>query len=246
MDKLTPSDTTYSIGETVTYDILVTLPEGTTNALAVTDILPAGLNFVSVAVQTAAGGVLANAFAGTVPAPTTTNVGNTYTFTFGNTTTTNDNNGANNSFLVRVTARVGNVIGNQNALVLTNTGSLTYNDGTLGAQTVSDLTPNVNITVVEPELTLDKTTIGTTTGLDAGDTVQYQIVITNSGTATAHEVTLSDVLPAGLLVTTINSTTPAGGASVDTATGGTGSANLTGEYTIPVGGSITILYTATL
>lgn len=246
VDKLTPSDTTYSIGETVTYDILVTLPEGTTNALAVTDILPAGLNFVSVAVQTAAGGVLANAFAGTVPAPTTTNVGNTYTFTFGNTTTTNDNNGANNSFLVRVTARVGNVIGNQNALVLTNTGSLTYNDGTLGAQTVSDLTPNVNITVVEPELTLDKTTIGTTTGLDAGDTVQYQIVITNSGTATAHEVTLSDVLPAGLLVTTINSTTPAGGASVDTATGGTGSANLTGEYTIPVGGSITILYTATL
>ncbi|MEQ1860175.1 MAG: isopeptide-forming domain-containing fimbrial protein, partial [Chthoniobacteraceae bacterium] len=246
VDKLTPSDTTYSIGETVTYDVLVTIPEGVTTGLAITDNLPAGLTFVSVAVQTAAGGVLANAFAGTVPAPVTSNVGNSYTFTFGNTTATGDNDGTNNSFLVRVTGRIGNVAGNQDAVTLTNTATLAYADGTLGATTVNDPTPNVSITVVEPVLTLDKATIGTTTGLDAGDTVQYSITITNTGTATAHETLLSDALPAGLLVTTIDSTTPAGGASVDTATGGTGTATLTGEYTIPVGGSITIVYTATL
>ncbi len=247
VDKLTPADTTYSVGETITYDILVTLPEGITSSLAITDNLPAGLDYVSVAVQTAAGGVLANAFNGTVSgAPTVSNVGNSYTFTFGNTTTANDNVGTNNSFLVRVTARVANVVGNQNAVVLTNTATLAYNDGTNGASVVNDPTPNVNITVVEPALTLGKTVVGASSGFDAGDTVQYQIVITNTGTATANEVTLSDALPAGLLVTTINSTTPAGGASVDTVTGGTGSATLTGEYTIPVGGSITILYTATL
>jgi len=246
VDKLTPSDTTYSVGETVTYDILVTLPEGVTQGLAITDNLPAGLDFVSVAVQTAAGGVLANAFNGTVPAPVTSNVGNSYTFTFGNTTTTNDNVGTNNSFLVRVTARVANVAGNQNAVTLTNTATLAYTDGTNGASTVNDLTPNVDITVVEPVLTLDKATIGTTTGLDAGDTVQYSITITNTGTATAHEVLLSDALPAGLLVTAIDSTTPSAGASIDTATAGVGTGTLTGEYTIPVGESITIIYTATL
>ena len=246
VDKLTPSDTTYSVGETITYDILVTLPEGVTQGLAVTDNLPSGLDFVSVALQTTAGGVLVNPFGGSVSVPAVSNVGNSHTFTFGSTTTTNDNNTANNSFLVRVTARVANVVGNQNAVVLTNTATLAYNDGTNGASVVNDPTPNVNITVVEPALTLDKTVVGTSTGLDAGDTVQYQIVITNTGTATANEVTLSDALPAGLLVTAINSTTPAGGASVDVATGGTGTATLTGEYTIPVGGSITILYTATL
>ncbi len=246
VDKLTPSDTTYSIGETVTYDILVTLPEGVTTGLSITDNLPAGLDFVSVAVQTAAGGTLANAFNGTVGAPTTSNVGNSYTFTFGDTTTTGDNVANNNSFLVRVTARVANTVGNQNAVVLTNTATLAYTDGTNGGSIVNDPTPNVSITVVEPTLTLDKATVGTVTGLDAGDTVQYSITITNTGTATAHEVTLNDALPAGLLVTTIDSTTPAGGATVDTATGGTGTATLTGEYTIPAGGSITILYTATL
>ncbi len=246
VDKLTPADTTYSIGETVTYDILVTLPEGDTLGLAITDNLPAGLDFVSAAVQTAAGGALANAFNGTVPAFAQSNAGNSYTFTFGSTTTAGDNVANNNSFLVRVTARVANVIGNQNAVTLTNTATLAYNDGTLGATTVVDPTPNVNITVVEPALTLDKSVVGASTGFDAGDTAQFQIVITNTGTATANEVLLSDALPAGLLVTTINSTTPAGGASVDTATAGTGTATLTGEYTIPVGGSITILHTATL
>ena len=246
VDKLVPADTTYSIGETVTYDILVTLPEGVTRDLAITDNLPAGLDFVSAAVQTTAGGALATAFGGPTPTFSTANVGNSYTFTFGNTPTTNDNNAANNSFLVRVTARVGNVIGNQDTVVLTNTATLAYTDGTNGASTVNDPTPNVNITVVEPVLTLDKQALGTTTGLDAGDTVQFRIVITNTGTATAHETLLSDALPAGLLITSIDSTTSASGASIDTATGGTGTAALSGEYTIPVGGSITILYTATL
>ena len=246
VDKLTPADTTYSVGETITYDILVTLPEGVTQGLSVTDNLPAGLDFLSAAVQTAAGGVLANPFGGSVSAPAVSNVGNSYTFTFGDTTATNDNDASNNSFLVRVTARVANVAGNQNAVVLTNTATLAYNDGTNGATVVNDPTPNVDISVVEPALTLNKTVVGTSTGLDAGDTVQYQIVITNAGTATANEVTLSDALPVGLLVTAINSTTPAGGAGVDIATGGTGTATLSGEYTIPVGGSVTILYTATL
>ncbi len=246
VDKLTPADTTYSVGETITYDILVTLPEGVTQGLSVTDNLPAGLDFLSAAVQTAAGGVLANPFGGSVSAPAVSNVGNSYTFTFGDTTATNDNDASNNSFVVQVTARVANVAGNQNAVVLTNTATLAYNDGTNGATVVNDPTPNVDISVVEPALTLNKTVVGTSTGLDAGDTVQYQIVITNAGTATANEVTLSDALPVGLLVTAINSTTPAGGAGVDIATGGTGTATLSGEYTIPVGGSVTILYTATL
>lgn len=246
VDKLTPSDTTYSVGESVTYDILVTLPEGVTRSLAITDNLPSGLIFESVAVQTAAGGVLATAFNGTVSSPTTTNVGNSYTFTLGDVTTTGDNVAGNNSFLLRVTARVANILANQNATTLTNTATLSYNDGTSGATTVNDATPNVNITVVEPLLTLDKQVVGTSTGLDAGDTVQYRVVISNTGTATAHEVTLSDALPSGLLVSAINSTTAAGSAAIDTATGGVGTATLTGEYTIPVGGSITIIYTATL
>jgi len=39
IDKLQPTPVNYTIGDTVTYDIVITLPEGDTNDLVVTDAL---------------------------------------------------------------------------------------------------------------------------------------------------------------------------------------------------------------
>ncbi len=262
IDKLTPADTTYAIGEIVTYDILVTLPEGETVGLVITDNLPAGLVYTGFEIVTAAassGGLLGADFNGTVaPAPTEGNPsGNIRTFTFGTTTTTDDNLGLNNSFLLRVTARVDNIPGNQGlnsiptvvtgaATTFSNTATLQYTDGTNGPSTVTDPTAPGPITVVEPVLTFNKAALTATTGLDAGDTIQFSITFTNTGTSTAHDVLLNDLLPSGLLISSIDSTVLGGGATTDTAAAGVGMGSLAGEYTVPVGGSVVVTYTVTL
>ncbi|HID52969.1 MAG TPA: isopeptide-forming domain-containing fimbrial protein, partial [Anaerolineae bacterium] len=46
-DKLPPTPTDYTIGENVTFTLAITLPEGVTQDLIITDTLPAGLGYVS-------------------------------------------------------------------------------------------------------------------------------------------------------------------------------------------------------
>jgi len=264
IDKLTPSDTTYAIGESVTFDILVTVPEGTTEDLVVTDNLPAGLVYESFSVVTtaaASGGLLTDDFAGTVDAtPTVANPsGNLRTFDFGDVVASGDNDFDSNTFLLRVTARVDNIAANQGlnsqdtnpptgaATTFSNTASLQYTDGTNGSTTVNDPTVPGDIEVVEPVLTFDKSALTPTTGLDAGDTIQYQITFENTGTSTAHDVVLSDSLPAGLTVQSIDSvafTNSTG--SEDVAVSGVGTGSLNGEFTVPVGETVTVTYTVVL
>src|SRR5207253_2686553 len=82
-------------------------------------------------------------------------------------------------------------------------------------QTFADPTP-VDITVVEPHATIAKSIVGAASGLQAGDTVQYQIVLANpsaqGATSTAFDTLLQDALPAGVLVTSIDAVVLAGGA----------------------------------
>ena len=47
IDKVNPDPLSYTIGEEVQYYILVTLPEGNTNNLVVTDDLPAGMQYIA-------------------------------------------------------------------------------------------------------------------------------------------------------------------------------------------------------
>jgi|GEM_PF-711832 len=256
IDKLTPSDTTYSIGELVTYDILITLPEGSTNGLVITDNLPAGLIYTSFQVvtsATASNGLLGADYNGVPGVPTVGNPsGNTRTFNFGTVVTTADNVTGNNTFILRVTARVDNILANQGAgspnaaTLFSNTATLQYTDGTIGTSTVTDPTTPGDITVVEPVLSFDKSTSSDTTDLDAGNTIQFTITFSNTGTATAHDVKLVDLLPQGMLITSIDNVSTSGGVTTETAVAGLGTRNLAGEFTVPVGGQVTVVYTVTL
>ena len=193
IDKLTPTTTQYTIGETPTYDIKVTLPEGVTQVLQVVDTFPAGLNYESYEVITtsaSSGGNLSNDFAGTVSTtPTVTNAGSVYTFSFGDTTTTNDNSGTNNTFILRVHTKVKDIPTNQNAVVLSNTATVKYNNATSGVQTVTDPTP-ANVSLLEPNLTLTKNI--TPANAAPGDTVTMTFVMQNTGTATAYDIVATD------------------------------------------------------
>ena len=84
--KNAPTPLIYTIGQTITYPIVMTLHEGTTQTLRITDTLPQGLEYLSYSVDT-------TGFTGTVTtSPTVGTVGNAATgstistFTFGDTT----------------------------------------------------------------------------------------------------------------------------------------------------------------
>ncbi|PWH17984.1 MAG: hypothetical protein DDG59_07150, partial [Anaerolineae bacterium] len=190
--KQAPTPTGYPIGATVTYPIAITLPEGVTRNVRVTDAVPAGMQYVSYSVNT-------SAFNGSVPAPTVSggaSNGDDVTFNFGDITTTDDNNSANNTFTLLVTLRVLDVPANQIGTVLTNGASLTYTPGT-GATDTTISGGTQNIAVLEPRIATTKS-VSPTSSVDAGDTLTYIVRFTNTGTSTAYDVTAQDVLAQGV------------------------------------------------
>ncbi|MGC8989043.1 MAG: SdrD B-like domain-containing protein, partial [Verrucomicrobiia bacterium] len=209
-----------AIGEQVTYDILVTLPEGTTPDVVVNDLIPAGLRLDSFSVITTASGSarLTNDFNGSIgqpavgpfPAPGPT----TFAFHFGDCTVTADNDPDNNSFVIRLIATVLNVSGNQNGATFANTATARFDDPAIPDRVVPDSNPanDPAITVVEPLLSIDKQVDAAL--VDAGDEVTYTFTISNSGLQAAYNVTLLDAIPA-----VINNPTILTGAGDFSATG---------------------------
>ncbi|MCG2785105.1 MAG: isopeptide-forming domain-containing fimbrial protein [Anaerolineae bacterium] len=208
IDKKILSDTTYTIGEDVTYDIVVTLPEGITRNLRIQDVLPTGLSYQShslVTTAAASGGLLTLDYLGTPAISASPSVGATGTllFTFGDTTnpsdSPNNNLTANNAFLLRITARVDNIASNVDGTVRLNTASLLYYRGTTSTDTtVTDTTNNTNLTIVEPRITTDKSVTAPLGNVQAGDVVSYTARFTNTGNSTAFEVTALDTLAQGV------------------------------------------------
>jgi fimbrial isopeptide formation D2 family protein/uncharacterized repeat protein (TIGR01451 family) len=239
-----------TLGETVTYALVITLPEGTSTGLVITDLLPAGLRYESIALQTSAtgsNGLLTQNFGGTVNLPTVTGgpfgSGTDPVFTFGTITTNGDNNTSNNTFLLLVTATVLNVGGN---VGLTPPGQTTLNN-----QATFDIpgdgipvftSPPVPVTIVEPNITISKNIVQTTG--DAGDVLTVVLTVSNTGTSDAYDVIVRDTLGAAFNTALINTGTagvdfpagftPAINSGVLTYSGGTISAGQTRTFTFTV------------
>jgi uncharacterized repeat protein (TIGR01451 family)/fimbrial isopeptide formation D2 family protein len=204
ISKLGPTPAGASVGGSTTFDVVVTLPEGTTRGLTVVDTLPAGLIPVGSSVVTTHAGSnsrLPNDFNGTVSTtpdeskPDANGLGGAWTLTFGDTITSADNDATNNSFLVRFTAVVANVTGNRTNVHLINHASLQYTES--GTQTVAaPESPFVN--VLEPKIQVTKTANVSSPGF--GAIVTYTLTLSHDGTSnsTAYDVSLTDTLPAGL------------------------------------------------
>ncbi len=263
VDKRDPSPTEYTIGQTVTYDIWVTLPEGVTQSLVVIDNIPSGTNpgdgrtrglkYVSYSVLTSDPSLAAD-YNGSLPVPTfscagTCSTGDDITLTFGDVTTTADNDTNNNTFIVRVTLLVENVSGNQDIITpnadypttLTNQATITYTGGS-GSNT------SAAITVIEARITTTKSVVPTTS-VQAGDTVTYTVRFTNTGHSTAYEVTAHDTLAQGVLYGTLIYCRDQGGSDVPTTVTDNGSSldfdgNPAGSWDIAVGNWIECQYTA--
>lgn len=202
IDKGNPDPSTATIGETVTWDILLWVPDGVTTDLVVTDHLPAGLTLVDpdgvqlLTTAAAAPGLITTDFAGTVVLGAIGGTKGDITIDLGNVVATADGN-TNNNFVLRVTAHVDNVLGNQRTNTRLNAASATFEDPETGETAITDPTPPTALTIVEPELRVVKT-VDTTGGREAGNVVEYELVIDHLGTSdsTAYDVEVADTLPA--------------------------------------------------
>ncbi len=210
-----------TIGEYVTYTLTLTVPEGFTPAGAIIDTLNNGLAFVDVlSVATSSGvSVATPPDAGNNPANTTiTNSARTITFGLGDITNSNTDNATTETITITYRAIVLNTNGvsgtanNQAGSTRNNSARFEWTSNTSTLTSVSagqtntlsggvsgTLTP---VTIVEPTVTPVKDVANVTAGGafgqrtrgDAGDEIDYRIVLTGSGT-TAYEVSLNDPIP---------------------------------------------------
>ena len=204
------------VGEQITFDLAVVAFEGTSNNLIVTDILPQGYRLDSYQILSTAGSTpyIEKDFNGSLNAPTVTGIGNSgpsnITFSFGNVTANLGAGGvtdySDNIFAIRVTATALNIAANQDAVVIDNEAKLTFVDGGGGTVTLTSpiLTPG---TIVEPDLQISKTVVGS--NLEAGDSMTFEILVshTAASTAAAFDLDLADSLAAALLNPTVTAAT---------------------------------------
>jgi large repetitive protein len=235
--------TTATIGEVVTYTVNVTVGEGTTNNVVLSDTLPTGVQFVAGSSQ-----IISNPAGMTITGFDPDSVNQTLTIV---------NPGVNDrpdvvdsaSFSISYDVVVLNVLSNQDFTVLTNSVVATADD-------LPGDTSDTSVTVREPTLAITKSA-DAIAPVDAGDSIVYTITITNTSGQTAYEVTLTDPIDPNLTVPvgviSDANVTASGGATVSSGAfefvdlgGGTFFLQTTAgaDIDIPDGGTVELVYTA--
>ncbi len=181
----TVDKTNATIGEVVRYTLTVTSPKGTIEDWVIIDTLPAGLIY--------AGNISETGFDFPDPVVSSPNDGSaavTITWTMDDPSIITDN-----SMSISFDVVVADVPGNQNGDTLQNSVQLNYTDGNDIPQSESDIS---TFEIIEPDLEVSKAFLPNPAGL--GQTVTYTILLSHSieSTSTAFDVSLDDLIPAGL------------------------------------------------
>jgi uncharacterized repeat protein (TIGR01451 family)/fimbrial isopeptide formation D2 family protein len=233
-----------TVGELITYTVSATVPAGTTvvDGTLADPLGPGGTGPLDLvpgsASATLDGGPLPGGFV-------LTTADNTPTVTFPGTYGPDPSSA--HTVTMTFTAQVNDVPANVAGAVIPNTAAFAYTDS-IGA-TVTVPTPTVDITVVEPQMSLTKTD-SPGGPYSPGATVDYTVTATNGGaadTSTAHDLVVVDTLPAGMTPITVpvNSISDGG---VATESGGiwTITWTLPTTFTLAPGASKPLTFDATL
>jgi uncharacterized repeat protein (TIGR01451 family)/fimbrial isopeptide formation D2 family protein len=232
-----------AIGEQVQYQIVVRVPEGEAASTTLVDTLPLGLAIVSLDSITASAALTTSAgtFANVLSSATVTNVGagvdnagRAATFSFGTLTNSDTNNATAETITIALTAIVIDGGSNDRGDTRTNSATVTWTGGSATGTSPA-------VTIVEPRLQVAKTALPTTG--DAGDTITFTVTLTHAAVsnADAFDVTLSDLVPAGMTFGLVTGTS--GVAPTVTPSAGGFSATIA---SFPLGSTTTIQFTATL
>lgn len=177
-----------TIGEVMTYEIRICLPEGTIPASVLTDLLPPGVSAVSATI------IQSNSILG-LPAtlPVTQGSGVTQSFNFGTLTLPGDNDPNNNCFIIELNAVVLDIPANSG---MPNMQTALNNIAKYEIPGCEAVQSQARTLVVEPKLTIGKEFMPATAA--AGDTVQIKLTVANVGTSDAFEVIVEDLLNSAL------------------------------------------------
>ncbi|MFH1498952.1 MAG: isopeptide-forming domain-containing fimbrial protein, partial [Verrucomicrobiota bacterium] len=197
----------FRIGDIVTYTLTLPVQEGTLADFTIADTLPAGLAFHDTVSITPATGADGFTYTTPVAGATAPEIGDTgaLAWDFGTLVNTGDNDTDNDELVVVYRARVLDPAG----LAVTPVNQTQDNTATI-AFTLADTSTHTSepsiagLTVRQPRLTLAKAIISPV--VDAlgnhvrrpTDTASYRITISNTGTAPAYNIALTDTLPEGL------------------------------------------------
>ena len=243
------------IGEAVTFEIVLTVPEGVTKDVVITDAVEAGLAIVPSTLTNASVTTASGVSVGSLSVGST---GQTVTVSLGDVTNANTDDGSNDTVTITFDAIVTNAAANDAGDTLGDTeASAAYKVGTT-AQTAIKATSGA-VTVIEPSLTITQTNdfgSGMSAG-DADDSVTYTIVIANPavGAADAYDLTFFDDVPEELDISTVTATKDTAG-DLDSLfeiadPGTTGNSEVVrtkagSTFDLAVGESVTIAITGTL
>lgn len=256
----TGSDATLRIGDTVVYSLALTLREGVTQNAVVTDTLPTGLAFDSLAGISPSPG--SGGFTYTVASGPAAGATGTLTWNLGNISNVVDNNPANNTLVIQYRARVvkNTLPQSPAAQQLANNAALTY---AINGVAATPKTSGATINVWQPMLNVSKsvTTSSGGTVITPGELITYTVKIANSGAAPAYNPVLTDTLPSGLrqagvtttAITLVNTATsavtavlpglvPAFGSATGVATWNFDVAGSPALYAIPPGQTLQVVY----
>ncbi len=181
-----------AIGELITYSLVISVPEGLTPNIVVTDTLDAGLAFAQFITITASSNVTRSGGYTAVLTPTVTNSGRTGAWSLGDIFNSNINNATTDVITLTYSAVALNVSGNVTGTLLNNSAQASYAvTGTLPAVSAP------NVSVIEPRLALSKASNANLP--DAGDTIIFTLTVTNTASAgIAYDAVLTDLVPADM------------------------------------------------
>ena len=243
------SGNTLAIGETVTFRVTVTLPEGSVNTLRLSDILPdttasiltpVSATLVSVGSGISGAGIPPIGASGTL-------AGQTFTFDFGNVVNASDNVAGNDSIVFDVVALAIDDPRNARSDTATNTGRVDWVTTLENLSTVAgSLTATAPVRFATPDLTLAKSV--TPTLADGGDTVSYRLVIANPAAAfatTAFGLNLidSDLAALGFTQVIIANVSASGAVNATAVADAGGIVTVTAD-SLNAGGTITVTFSA--
>jgi LPXTG-site transpeptidase (sortase) family protein len=186
-----------TIGEILTYQLVLTIPPSSTDTYTVIDSLDTGLAFVDCEDITGGGGLTSSAIALNTPGncapaagpggnPLITDSGGTVAFSFG--TITNANATSSESITIRYRVVVLDTTGNVREITLANSALMQWTSGSIRRQTAP-------VRIIESDLGLEKTVDRPLATPYMVLTYQIRIFHTADSQLAAYDTVINDILP---------------------------------------------------
>ena len=199
------------IGEVITYTLTLTIAEGVTPSASIVDTLDDGLVFLGITDVTTSSSDLTSTVPLTPEGLAPTINGQQVIFDLGDLNNVDRDNTVAETITITYQVLVANDVVNQSGDQLNNSADFIWDTTAddIDNPTINDTDSAEVVNVIEPDLQVDKSITSSDPIIDAGDPIQYTIVISHSAFSDtdAFDATFIDTLPPELTSVSLASAT---------------------------------------